>query len=84
MIINNWWKIILENGVQATNIYVENKKISDISNEILEANDTIRANDLYISSVVDPHVHLDDSGFKEVEDFYKDGFVYNRLHEKVN
>lgn len=64
-------RIVFENGVQTGNIYIRDGKFAAFSEDVLEATDTYDADgNLVFPGAVDPHVHLNDPGMTESEDYH--------------
>lgn len=64
-------QLVLETGVQKANVYVKGGKIAVITSEVLSAKENINANGQYVfPGAIDPHVHLNDPGLTDGEDFY--------------
>ena len=62
--------IVGESRVDHANLYVVDGKFATISSEALTARETVNANEMIIfPGAVDPHVHFNDPGFTDGEDF---------------
>lgn len=64
-------QIVGENNVVRANLYVKDGRFAAISTEEMPARETIDASGrLVFPGAVDPHVHFNDPGMTEGEDFY--------------
>ncbi|MDX8541886.1 allantoinase AllB [Mesorhizobium abyssinicae] len=63
-------RIVGENRVDYANLYVKNGKFAGISSEDLAAKETVEADGRFVfPGGVDPHVHFNDPGLTDGEDF---------------
>jgi allantoinase len=62
--------VVFETGVSDTNLYIKDEKVAGITSEALPAKETFDAEGRYLlPGAVDPHVHFNDPGYTEGEDF---------------
>ena len=64
-------KILKENNLIKTNIYIEDGKIKYLGNGNIKAENIIEANNnIILPGIIDPHVHFREPGLTHKEDFF--------------